>query len=325
MYVPSCEPGKQRFRFLPSTGTTNGERCRNDSMLTTGTAVIVPCELARVELVHESRHRGDRRVLAAVDPADQRQLGPSPPRRARRTPDARAPPAARARTRSVVRSIMSPPRAPREHAPPAAPSTRSGTPPWWAGAGRAPDPRSSRAAPARSGSADGTGSRSAGRSGSAGRPHATLCDSRPGTSLGIAVKQPLRVRCRGFVNSSSVGASSTMRPRYMTATRSATCRTTAMLCAISTRSDPASRAAPRAGQHRRLHRHVERRHRLVRDEQLRLERQRPRDRNRCRCPPENCRGCASSARGPARRGRAAPRSARRSRSSAPSRARAAAR
>ena len=104
---------------------------------------------------------------------------------------------------------------------------------------RAPDPPSSSAAPARSGSADGTGSRSAGRSGSADRrPRAALCDSRPGTSLGTAVSSPCVYGCRGFVNSSSVGACSTIRPRYITATRSATCRTTAMLCAISSTVSP---------------------------------------------------------------------------------------
>src|SRR3954452_1096476 len=42
VYVPSRLPGNERLRFLPSAGTTNGERCRNDSRLTTGTAVIVP-------------------------------------------------------------------------------------------------------------------------------------------------------------------------------------------------------------------------------------------------------------------------------------------
>ncbi len=44
--MPSYEPGKLRFRFLPSTGTTNGDRCRKDSMLTTGTAVIDPLRSA---------------------------------------------------------------------------------------------------------------------------------------------------------------------------------------------------------------------------------------------------------------------------------------
>src|SRR3954454_9571197 len=42
VYVPSRLPGNERLRFLPSAGTTNGERCRNDSRETTGTAVIVP-------------------------------------------------------------------------------------------------------------------------------------------------------------------------------------------------------------------------------------------------------------------------------------------
>jgi len=35
------------------------------------------------------------------------------------------------------------------------------------------------------------------------------------------------------VNTASVGPSSTIRPRYMTATRSATCRTTERSCAMN--------------------------------------------------------------------------------------------
>ena len=39
--VVACR-GSERLRFLPSSGTTNGDRRSNDCMLTTGTAVIEP-------------------------------------------------------------------------------------------------------------------------------------------------------------------------------------------------------------------------------------------------------------------------------------------
>ena len=64
MYVPSYEPGKLRFRFLPSSGTTNGDRRRNDCMLTTGTAVIEPAS----SLVSSSFMN---RVTAAIDEYSQ--------------------------------------------------------------------------------------------------------------------------------------------------------------------------------------------------------------------------------------------------------------
>ena len=40
--VPSGLPGKHRFRFLPSSGTTNGARARNPVMFSTGTARTRP-------------------------------------------------------------------------------------------------------------------------------------------------------------------------------------------------------------------------------------------------------------------------------------------
>ena len=72
--VPSYEPGKQRLRFFPSCGTTNAVRARNDGMLTIGTAVIRPASVSRVERVHEAHDGRDRRVLAAVDPAEKAEV-----------------------------------------------------------------------------------------------------------------------------------------------------------------------------------------------------------------------------------------------------------
>ena len=76
------------------------------------------------------------------------------------------------------------------------------------------------------------------------------------------------------------GAVSTMRPRYITATRSQTWRTTAMLWATKSIVSP-SRCAQVGEQveHGRLHRDVERRHGLVGDQDLGLERERARDRD----------------------------------------------
>src|SRR3954453_615302 len=60
VYVPFGSPGNARLRFLPSWGTTNGERWVNDSMLTTGTPVTVPAKL----VPSSSRMT---RVTAAID------------------------------------------------------------------------------------------------------------------------------------------------------------------------------------------------------------------------------------------------------------------
>ncbi len=78
VYVPSGSPGNVRLRFLPSAGTTNAERCVNDSMLTTGTAVMLPLSW----LASSSRIT---RVTAAIDeysqpwmPPISERFGPSP-------------------------------------------------------------------------------------------------------------------------------------------------------------------------------------------------------------------------------------------------------
>ena len=52
---------------------------------------------------------------------------------------------------------------------------------------------------------------------------------RPGINRGMAFSRPCVYGWRGFLKSSSVSASSTIRPRYMTATRSQRWRTTARL------------------------------------------------------------------------------------------------
>ena len=54
---------------MPSAGTTNGERCLNDCMLTTGTAVIVPAS----SLVSSSFMN---RVTAAIDEYSQPWMPP---------------------------------------------------------------------------------------------------------------------------------------------------------------------------------------------------------------------------------------------------------
>ena len=70
--LPSASPGKQRLRFLPSSGVTNGLRARNAVTFTIGTATIEPRSRRRVEAAHEPHERPDRGVLAAVDAGDQR-------------------------------------------------------------------------------------------------------------------------------------------------------------------------------------------------------------------------------------------------------------
>ena len=138
------------------------------------------------------------------------------------------------------------------------------------------------------------------RSGSAGRRRPRAPSSaRCGASRGTARSRPCVYGCRGFANSSSVGAVSTIRPRYMTATRSQTWRTTAMLCAIrrivspsfarrsssrlstvacteTSSAETGSSATSSSGSSASARAML----------------------TRWRWPPENCRGWASSARGP---------------------------
>ena len=89
--------------------------------------------------------------------------------------------------------------------------------------------------------------------------------------------------CRGGAGaaySSSVGATSMIRPRYITATRSHRCRTTARLCEMSSRVRPRLAAQVlEQVQDRGLHADVQRRHRLVGHQQVRRQGQRPGDRD----------------------------------------------
>ena len=94
-------------------------------------------------------------------------------------------------------------------------------------------------------------------------------------------EQRLGVGVVRAANSGSVGASSTMRPRYITTTRSAMCCDHAEIVADEEVGQPELPAQLHEQvQHLRLDRDVERRDRLVADQQLRAA---PRARARCRC------------------------------------------
>src|SRR5581483_8152989 len=64
----------------------------------------------------------------------------------------------------------------------------------------------------------------------------------PPSGRGTAAIRASLYGCAGFVHSGCVSATSTIRPRYMTETSSATCRTIARSCEISSRPTPSSRA-----------------------------------------------------------------------------------
>ncbi len=274
-------------------------------MLTTGTAVIVPGELARVELVHEPRHRGDRRVLAAVDAADQRQLRPVAPRRAPRSAGCSSPASSSCskHDRASARSSSPPPvdlgnvrrrpLRPREVAggdvlrPLARHERRI--------LGRAERLLRDRAA--RMEAAAGRQVDRARRVADDARGSATRGPER---AAGPRVSSPCVYGCRGFVNSSSVGAVLDDPPqvhhRDAVARRAARPPCCARSAAPSARASP---AAPRAGSapspapRRRAPTPARRRRAAPARAPARA-----RSHTRCRCPPENCRGCASSARGP---------------------------
>src|SRR3990170_3451222 len=82
---------------------------------------------------------------------------------------------------------------------------------------------------------------------------------------------------RGFENSDVTSASSTTLPSYITATRSARSATTPMLCVMSTMAVLNSSRQRLKVQDLRLHGHIERRRRLVRDDQRGVEHERHRD------------------------------------------------
>ena len=102
--------------------------------------------------------------------------------------------------------------------------------------------------------------------------------SSPSTGRGIAPSRPIVYGCCGAAYRSATGASSALRPAYMTSTRSAMSATTPRLCVISTIAVPSrSRMSRIRSRIARLDRHVERRRRLVGDQHLRIARERHRD------------------------------------------------
>ena len=107
MYVPSYVPGNDRLRFLPSSGTTNGDRRSNDCMLTTGTAVIEP-------LSSSTRSSFMKRVTAAIEEYSQPWMPPSsatcgPSREPRASNAGCSSPPSRSSGKTIVRrSIMRP-------------------------------------------------------------------------------------------------------------------------------------------------------------------------------------------------------------------------
>ena len=129
--------------------------------------------------------------------------------------------------------------------------------------------------------------------------HVTLEDDVLSGPLGSGVgdghggQQRLGVGVRGaLVDVLSRSPISTILPRYMTATRSEMCRTTERSWAMKRKATPSSLLqVVEQVDDARLDRHVERRHGLVQDQQLRAAGP---GRGRCptlwRCPPENSLG-----------------------------------
>ena len=192
--VPSSEPGKQRLRFLPSSGTTNAVRARNEVMLTIGTAVIRP----ESALVSSSFMK---RTTAAIDeysppwmPAIRHRCGPSAaPRASKHGSSSSA--SSSASKRIVRRSIIwaPPPSRPRAHGSAVVLATRSG---------RRPRARA-RPRPDAGSSVEQSGSWAIGQRGWKRQPLGTrdrarrVADdrgsrrtARPGTSRGTACSRP---------------------------------------------------------------------------------------------------------------------------------------
>ena len=134
--------------------------------------------------------------------------------------------------------------------------------------------------PSRAGSGCGSGSRAAARPGSARRPAAAASAARR-SGLGHRDRRQQAPACRDAAassNRSSRSLSSTISPRYITATRSLMCRITARSCAMMIeRQAEAVLQILEQVDDLRLDRHVERRDRLVADDELRLAGERPGD------------------------------------------------
>ncbi len=104
------------------------------------------------------------------------------------------------------------------------------------------------------------------------------CSGRTSAGRGIAPSRPIVYGCCGCANSSSTGASSALRPAYITTTRSAMSAMTPRLCVIRTIAVPSrSRTSRIRSRMPGLDRDVERRRRLVGDQDLRVAGERHRD------------------------------------------------
>ena len=222
--------------------------------------------------VSPARTSSETPSTACTRPTSRRRTPPSLDREVLGHRDApRAAPPRSCRELRVDRSL-----APRDASPP--PAGSSGRD------GRAPRaPRARRLLPARR-----EGVRAARREAAARRQRAAATAAVPGSSSGGAAaagrcagSSRAAPRCRDAARwrrARPSGPSSTMRPAYITQTRSATSATTPMSCVISTIAEPKSRAElADQRQDLRLDRHVERRRRLVRDQQVGVARERHRD------------------------------------------------
>ena len=138
---------------------------------------------------------------------------------------------------------------------------------------------------------DGNGSLWADRRGSAPRPRARSARAapRPRPSIaGIAESSASVYGWIGCRKSASDGPSSTTTPRYITAIRSDVVDDAEVVRDEDVRQVELVLQVVEQVDHLRLDRDVERRDRLVRDDQLRVQGERARATPiRCRCPPEN--------------------------------------
>ena len=281
--VPSAEPGKQRLRFLPSSGTTNAVRARKDVMLTIGTAVIRP----ESALVSSSFMK---RTTAAIDeysppwmPAIRQRCGPSAAPRASKHGSS-SPASTSASKRIVRRSISA-----------ARPSTStSGT--WLGGRSRPREVAGGRRArgaalPSGGSSVEQSGSWAIGQRGWNRQPLGTAIGlggspttaggrrpARAEPDVGTALQQALRVRVsrirEQLVRRRDLDDPAQVHHRHAVADVANDGHVV--------RDEQHRQPEPRPQvleqvEHRRLHRDVECRDRLVGDEQVGLERERPRD------------------------------------------------
>ena len=248
------------------------------------------------------------RTRPRLPPPAPRPLPREPVRRAARRPrPAPAPPRPR---RDPARAPRGRPRRARARRPRRAQAEARGPRRGIAPRSRAAPPRPTR----RAGSAGGSGSPPGSASGRAPRRRGSAARVR---SLSGTTESSARVYgCRGSSSSSSVVPCSTMRPRYITATRSAMFHASPRSCVTTRIATPVSRTSPSMScEDLAAHRGVEARDRLVGDEQLRLEHHRARDHHALTLPARDLvrvqraknRSGGRSPAARARRRRAAPR------------------